>query len=75
MPTIEFIGTLLYRLALLTAFVASIVWVYRDAKRLGKWRILVAILVNVTWPIGLVVWLFLGSKWTGPAEPAESTHS
>ena len=74
MPTIEFIGTLLYRLALLTAFVASIVWVYRDAKRLGKWRILVAILVNVTWPIGLV-WLFLGSKWTGPAEPAESTHS
>jgi hypothetical protein len=75
MSTIEFIGTLLYRLALLTAFVASIVWVYRDAKRLGKRRILVAILVFATWPIGLVVWLFLRSKWTSPAEPAESTHS
>jgi hypothetical protein len=75
MSYIEFVGELLFRLAMMTAWIASIVWVYRDAKRLGKWPVLVAILVSATFPIGLVVWLFLRSKWASPAEPAESTHN
>jgi hypothetical protein len=75
MSYIEFVGELLFRLAMMAAWIASVIWVYRDAKRLGKRPVLVAILVSVTYPIGLVVWLFLRSKWARPTEPAEATHS
>lgn len=41
-------------------YIASIVWVYRDAERHGKSGILVALLVAlISWPIGLVVWLIV----------------
>ncbi len=44
-------------------YIASIVWVYRDANRRGKSGILVALLVAlVSWPIGLVVWLIVRDK-------------
>lgn len=41
-------------------YIASIVWVYRDAERHGKSGILVALLVAlISWPIGLIVWLIV----------------
>lgn len=47
-------------LLFLAVYIASIVWVYRDAERHGKSGILVALLVAlISWPIGLVVWLIV----------------
>lgn len=47
-------------LVCLALYIASIVWVYRDAQRRGKSGILVALLVAlISWPIGLVVWLIV----------------
>lgn len=41
-------------------YIASIIWVYRDAERHGKSGILVALLVAlISWPIGLIVWLIV----------------
>jgi hypothetical protein len=43
-------------------------WVGRDADRRGKSGCLVAILVLLTWPLGLLLWLFFRpdsrSKWS-----------
>jgi hypothetical protein len=75
MSGIEFVGELLFRLAMMAAWIASVIWVYRDAKRIGKSASLVAILVFVTWPIGLVVWLFLRPRWMPPVAPVESTQN
>lgn len=52
-------GALLLGFAIfcLVAYVASIVWAYRDGEQRGKDGILVALLVAlVAWPLGLVVW-------------------
>jgi hypothetical protein len=47
-------------LLFLAVYIASIVWVYRDAQRHGKNGVLVALLVAlISWPIGLVVWLIV----------------
>ncbi len=51
---------LLYVLVTLPVWVATLVWVYRDAERCRKSGILVALLVGlVMWPVGLLVWLIL----------------
>jgi hypothetical protein len=43
-------------------------WVGRDAERRGKSGCLVALLVLLTWPLGLILWLFFRpdsrSKWS-----------
>ena len=47
-------------LLFLVLYIASIVWVYRDAERHGKSGILVALLVAlISWPMGLIVWLLV----------------
>jgi hypothetical protein len=47
----------------LVVFLWSGVWVYRDAQRRGKPPWLVAALVLlVSWPISLAVWLVLGPE-------------
>jgi hypothetical protein len=49
-----------YVLVVLPVWVATLVWVYRDADRCRKSGVLVALLVGlVMWPIGLLVWLIL----------------
>jgi predicted Ser/Thr protein kinase len=49
-----------YVLVVLPVWVATLVWVYRDAERCRKSGVLVALLVGlVMWPIGLLVWLIL----------------
>lgn len=50
-------------LILLAIYIASLVWVYRDANRRGKSGILVALLVAlISWPIGLLVWVLVRDK-------------
>ncbi|HEX8177078.1 MAG TPA: hypothetical protein VF543_18445 [Pyrinomonadaceae bacterium] len=47
----------------LAIYIASLVWVYRDANRRGKSGILVALLVAlISWPISLLVWLIIRDK-------------
>ena len=47
-------------LVCLALYIASIVWVYRDAQRRGKNGVLVALLVAlISWPMGLLVWLLI----------------
>lgn len=44
--------------ALVATHVATLAWVYRDAKRRGMHAALVAVLVGVTlFPVGVLVWL------------------
>ena len=55
-------------------WVATLVWVYRDAEKLGKPGILVALLIGfIAWPVGLLVWLILRADYakavTGTAAP------
>lgn len=55
---------------LLAAFIASIVWVWRDAERCGKPGILVALLVGLLfWPVGLLVWLILRQDYLAKTLP------
>ncbi len=55
--------TAILMLIFFVIYIASIVWVYRDANRRGKSGILVALLVAlISWPIGLVVWLIIRDK-------------
>lgn len=50
-------------LILVAIYIASLVWVYRDANRRGKSGVLVALLVAlISWPIGLLVWLLVRDK-------------
>jgi hypothetical protein len=50
-------------LIFLAIYIASLVWVYRDANRRGKPGIVVALLVGlISWPIGLIVWLLIRDK-------------
>ena len=51
---------ILVALALLVAYVASLIWVYRDAESRGRPALLVAILVAlISWPVSLLVWIAL----------------
>ncbi|HEV7843913.1 MAG TPA: hypothetical protein VGO69_09450, partial [Pyrinomonadaceae bacterium] len=60
MPVVITIVAIIITLLCLALYIASIVWVYRDAERHGKSGILVALLVAlISWPIGLVVWLIV----------------
>ena len=41
-------------------YVASLVWVFRDAERRGSSGILVTIMVAIiAWPLGLIIWWFV----------------
>lgn len=51
----------------LIAWLASIVWAFRDARRRGKSGVLVALLVALlSWPLGLIAWLVF--------RPGDRTH-
>jgi hypothetical protein len=41
------------------AYIASLVWVFRDARRRGKSGLLVLLLAWWWWPVSLLVWLAL----------------
>lgn len=63
MSVVALIITLLLCLIFFGIYIASLVWVYRDANRRGKSGILVALLVAlISWPIGLLVWLLIRDK-------------
>lgn len=63
MGIVAIIIAIIITLICLAIYIASIVWVYRDANRRGKSGILVALLVAlISWPIGLVVWLIVRDK-------------
>jgi hypothetical protein len=62
MSTLEFIATLVFRLALMASAAWSVYWVYQEARRERKPAALIAFLVLITWPIGLVAWLFLRAR-------------
>jgi len=51
-------------LVLLPVWAATLVWVYRDAEKLGKPGIVVALLIGLLcWPVGLLVWLILRTDY------------
>lgn len=51
---------IIFTVVFLALYIASIIWVYRDANRRGKSGVLVALLVAlISWPIGLLVWLLI----------------
>jgi hypothetical protein len=63
LPAIAIIFVILICLVFFVIYIASLVWVYRDAERRGKSGILVALLIAViSWPIGLIVWLIVRDK-------------
>lgn len=56
--------------AALLLFLASVIWIYRDAKSRGKPGVLVAVLAAVlVWPVSLLVWIALRP----PIEPRDGT--
>ena len=58
-------------LFLVSAYVASVAWVWRDAKRLGKPAGLCTLLVGmIFWPLGLIMWLILHDRWEKDAQVA-----
>jgi high-affinity K+ transport system ATPase subunit B len=63
LPAIAIIFVILICLVFFVIYIASLVWVYRDAERRGKSGILVALLIAlISWPIGLLVWLLVRDK-------------
>jgi prepilin-type processing-associated H-X9-DG protein len=55
---VKMVGIFLIGCPALVAFVASIVWVWRDANRRGQPGFIVAVLVGfLLWPLSLIVWL------------------
>lgn len=61
--TVTIIVAAVIILILAAIYIASLVWVYRDANRRGKSGVLVALLVAlISWPIGLLVWLLVRDK-------------
>ena len=63
MTVVAVIIAIIVGLLFFAIYIASIVWVYRDANRRGKSGVLVALLVAlISWPIGLVVWLLVRDK-------------
>jgi uncharacterized membrane protein YwaF len=47
----------LFFLTMTIVFVGSLIWAYADAERRNKSGCLVALLVFLFWPIGLLIWL------------------
>jgi hypothetical protein len=47
------------QILLLVAIIWNICWSYFDAESRGKPGCLVALLVGLTWPIGLLIWLII----------------
>lgn len=63
LPAVAVIIAIIVGLVFFAIYIASLVWVYRDAQRRGKSGILVALLVAfISWPIGLIVWLVVRDK-------------
>jgi hypothetical protein len=63
MGAVAVIIVILLCLVFFAIYIASLVWVYRDANRRGKSGILVALLVAlISWPIGLLVWVLVRDK-------------
>lgn len=63
MGAVAIIIALIVGLIFFAIYIASLVWVYRDANRRGKSGILVALLVAlISWPIGLLVWVLVRDK-------------
>jgi hypothetical protein len=63
MGAVAIIIALIFGLIFFAIYIASLVWVYRDANRRGKSGILVALLVAIiSWPIGLLVWFLVRDK-------------
>ncbi|HEX8747757.1 MAG TPA: hypothetical protein VF717_11205 [Pyrinomonadaceae bacterium] len=63
MGVVAIIVACIIGLILFAVYIASLVWVYRDANRRGKSGILVALLVAlISWPIGLLVWFLIRDK-------------
>lgn len=47
-------------LAFIALYVASLVWVYRDAEARDTNPLLVTLMVGlISWPLGFIVWLFV----------------
>ncbi len=73
----EYIGDWLYwiipavilGLATFIAYIFCIIWGYRDAEARGKPGILVAFLILLQWPVGMIIWLLIRpahkTKFTG----------
>ena len=63
MAVVAIIIAIIVGLLFFAIYIASLVWVYRDANRRGKSGILVALLVAlISWPIGLLIWLLVRDK-------------
>ena len=63
MATAAIIIAIIVGLIFFAIYIASIIWVYRDANSRGKSGILVALLVAlISWPISLVIWLIVRDK-------------
>ncbi len=61
--TIGIIFAVIIGLVVCALYIASLVWVYRDANRRGKSGVLIALLVAIiSWPLGLLVWVLLRDK-------------
>lgn len=59
--TVVLIGII--SLVFFVIWLATLIWVYRDANRRGKPGIVVALLVGlISWPIGLLVWVLVRDK-------------
>jgi hypothetical protein len=59
-------------LVLFVAYVWSVVWSYRDAKRRGKSAFLVALLVALGTALGFLSWLIF--RPSQPVAPPDPTH-
>jgi serine/threonine protein kinase len=68
--SLRFLLVFIILLPVLTVWISTLVWVYRDAERCGKPGILVALLVGLLfWPVGLLVWLILRQDYLAQALP------
>ena len=71
LKSILFLLLLLPVLLGLGLWIASLVWVYRDAKRRGQPGFIIALVAGlVFWPISLLVWLLFRDRMGKPAAPA-----
>ena len=53
----------------LVGFIASIIWVSRDAKKRGKSGLLAGLFAVVAlWPLSLIIWLWLRPRSTNKLE-------
>jgi len=63
----------IFVLVWLPVWIATLVWVWRDARRCGKSALLATLSVLliglVLWPVGLLVWLILRQNWLPKAVP------